>query len=234
MERMITDRRAEAARLAREKTAKADAERRTALLRMVADHRAALDIRTFVMTALETLGSSMAKEGPAADWAAWAFGVADQIDPVGRLHIAEDGTAAEASAVVPCCISVPIATGSEMPEDDSLQAIKHLLFNFVRSPSLRHIRDPHTIIVLANEIMRVVNGRNSIWLKWDEQREKLVKSAVGCWIPLDDLRDFLNRLAGPALTTADVTQRMRAFEDEDYFSYPKEELQPGCPDDLRA
>lgn len=115
-----------------------------------------------------------------------------------------------------------------MPEDDSLQAIKHLLFNFVRSPSLRHIRDPHTIIVLANEIIRVVNGRNSIWLKWDEQREKLVKSAVGCWIPLDDLRDFLNRLPGPGLTTADVTQRMRAFEDEDYFSYPKEELQPGC------
>jgi hypothetical protein len=115
-----------------------------------------------------------------------------------------------------------------MPEDDSLQAIKHLLFNFVRSPSLRHIRDPHTVIVLANEIMRVVNGRNSIWLKWDEQREKLVKSAVGCWIPLDDLRDFLNRLPGTALTTVDVTQRMRAFEDEDYFSYPKEELRPGC------
>ena len=84
------------------------------------------------------------------------------------------------------------------------------------------------IIVLANEIMRVVNGRNSVWLKWDEQREKLVKSAVGCWIPFDDLRDFLNELPGPALTTTDVTQHMRAFEDEDYFSYPNEELQPGC------
>jgi hypothetical protein len=42
------------------------------------------------------------------------------------------------------------------------------------------------------------------------------------------LRDFLSRLPGPALTTTDVTQRMRAFEDEDYFSHPKEELQPGC------
>lgn len=116
MERMIADRRTEAVRLAHEKAAKADAKRRTALLRMAADHRAALDIRTFVMTALETLGSSMAKEGPAADWAAWAFGVADQIDPVGRLHIAEDGTAAQASAEAaalhrcpdtpsPCCCS---------------------------------------------------------------------------------------------------------------------------------
>jgi hypothetical protein len=43
-----------------------------------------------------------------------------------------------------------------------------------------------------------------------------------------DLRDFLNGLPGPALTMTDVTQRMRAFEDEDYFSCPKEELQPGC------
>ncbi|MGY4299937.1 hypothetical protein ACVWXN_008032 [Bradyrhizobium sp. i1.4.4] len=115
-----------------------------------------------------------------------------------------------------------------MPEDERLQAIKHLLFNYVRSPSLRHIRDPHAVIVLAKEIMRVVDGRSSVWLKWDAQREKLVKSAVSCWIPFDDLRDFLNGLPGPALTTTDVIQRMRAFEDEDNFSYPKAELQPGC------
>ena len=76
--------------------------------------------------------------------------------------------------------------------------------------------------------MRVVNGRNSVWLKWNEQREKLVKSAVGSWIPVNDLRDFLNELPGPVLTTTDVAQRMRAFEDEDYFYYPKQELQPGC------
>ncbi|TKV77734.1 hypothetical protein FDV58_29470 [Bradyrhizobium elkanii] len=115
-----------------------------------------------------------------------------------------------------------------MPEDERLQAIKHLLFNYVRSPSFCHIRDPHAVIVLANEIMRVVDGRNCVWLKWDEHREKLVKSAVGCWIPFDDLRDFLNGMPGPVLITTDVTQRIRAFEDEDYFSYPKEELQPGC------
>lgn len=76
--------------------------------------------------------------------------------------------------------------------------------------------------------MRVVNGRNSIWRKWDEQREELVKSAIGCWIPLDDLRDFLNELSGSVLTTTDVAQRMRAFEDADDFSCPKEELQLGC------
>lgn len=76
--------------------------------------------------------------------------------------------------------------------------------------------------------MRVANGRNSIWRKWDDQRELLVKSAVGCWIPFEDLRDFLNELPGPLLTTTDVAQRMRAFEDEDYSSYPKEVLQSGC------
>lgn len=87
-----------------------------------------------------------------------------------------------------------------------------------------------TLAILADQsaVMRVADGRNSVWLKWDEQRETLVKSAVGCWIPFDDLRDFLNALPGPVLTTTDVAQRMRAFEDEDYFSYPKEELQPGC------
>lgn len=35
-------------------------------------------------------------------------------------------------------------------------------------------------------------------------------------------------MPGQVLTTTDVAQRMRAFEDEDYFSYPREELQPGC------
>jgi len=115
-----------------------------------------------------------------------------------------------------------------MLDDERLQAIKQLLVHYAQSPSLRHVRDPHMISLLANEIMRTVNGRHSIWRKWDEQRELLIKSAIGCWIPLDDLCDFLNELPGPVLTTTDVAQRMRAFEDEDYSSYPKEELQSGC------
>lgn len=115
-----------------------------------------------------------------------------------------------------------------MSNDDRLQEIKRLLLNYARSPSLRHIRDPNTVHVLASEIMRVVDGRNTVWRKWDEQREALAKYAVGCWVPLDDLRDFLNQLSGPLLTTTDVAQRMRAFEDENYFSYPNEELQPSC------
>lgn len=120
-----------------------------------------------------------------------------------------------------------------MPEDKRLQAIKHLLFNYVRSPSLRHIRDPHAVIVLANEIMRVVDGRSSVWLKWDEHREKLVKSAVGCWIPFDDLRGFLNGLPGPALTTTDVTQRT-GFRRRRLFLLPHGRTAAGLFGDLRA
>lgn len=115
-----------------------------------------------------------------------------------------------------------------MTDSDKLRAVQELLSNYARSPSLRHIRDPHTIAILANEIMRVVDGRNSIWRKWDEQREGLVKSAVGCWVPINDMRDFLNQTSGSILTTTDVAQRMKAFEDEDWVSYPKEELQAGC------
>lgn len=35
-------------------------------------------------------------------------------------------------------------------------------------------------------------------------------------------------MPGPALTTTDVAQRLRAFWEEDYGPYPDEALQPGC------
>lgn len=35
-------------------------------------------------------------------------------------------------------------------------------------------------------------------------------------------------MPGPQVTATDVSQRLRAFEDEEYFSYPKEEHRPGC------
>lgn len=115
-----------------------------------------------------------------------------------------------------------------MREDERVWAVKELLFDYVKSPSLRHIRDPHSLIKLAQEIVRRIDRGNSLWRKWDGQREVLLKSAVGCWIPLEDLRDFLNRMPGPPLTTTDVAQRLKAFEDEHYYVYPNEELKPGC------
>jgi hypothetical protein len=115
-----------------------------------------------------------------------------------------------------------------MSEDQRIWAVKELLFDYVKSPSLRHIRDPHSVIRLAQEIVKRVDQGNSIWRKWDGQREVLLKSALPCWIPIGDLRDFLNAMLGPKLTATDVEQRLKAFEEEPYSEYPKEELQAGC------
>jgi hypothetical protein len=77
IERKLIEQRAAAVRLAREKTAKAEAEQRKTLLRMAADHRAAQDIRAFVRAAIEAFRPDKAEESPVAGWSAWALGVAD-------------------------------------------------------------------------------------------------------------------------------------------------------------
>lgn len=55
----------------------------------------------------------------------------------------------------------------------------------------------------------------------------LVKSAIGCWVPIPDLRTFLNAMPGPALTMTDVDQRMKDFELESHI-WAREELKQGC------
>ncbi len=114
-----------------------------------------------------------------------------------------------------------------MTEGERAWTVKKLLFDYVKSPSLRHIRDPYSVSKLAQEIVRQIHRGNSIWTKWDGQREILAKAAVGCWVPNEDLRDFLNRMPGSRLTTTDVAQRLKALEEERY-AYSIEELQPGC------
>lgn len=120
-----------------------------------------------------------------------------------------------------------------MMEDERVWAVKSLLFEYVKSPSLRHIREPHALSKLARDIVRALDRGDAIWRKWDGQRELIIKSAVGCWIPIEDLRTFLNGIPGPPLTSTDVAQRMKAFEEENYVSYPKEELQAGCEEIYR-
>lgn len=115
-----------------------------------------------------------------------------------------------------------------MPEDDRVWAVKELLFSYVRSPSLRHIRDPYSVTKLAAEIVKTLDRGHSAWRKWDAQRELLLKSAIGCWIPVEALRSFLNQMEGPALTVTDVAQRLAALEEEEPYSFPREELRDGC------
>lgn len=115
-----------------------------------------------------------------------------------------------------------------MREDERVWAVKELLFDYVKSPSLRHIRDPHSLLRLAQEIVERIDRGNSIWRKWDGQREVLLNSALPCWIRVEDLRDFLNGMPGPTLTTTDVAQRLRAFEEEEYYAYPKRSFSPAA------
>ena len=56
----------------------------------------------------------------------------------------------------------------------------------------------------------------------------MVRAAVSCWIPIEDFREHLNRLPGGRLTTTDVEQRLRAFMEESFHSYPNGELREGC------
>src|ERR1700690_2833320 len=113
-------------------------------------------------------------------------------------------------------------------ENGRIYAVATKLADYVKSPSLRHIRDPHSLHKLAKEIVQAVDRASSIWGKWEGPREELAKAAALCWIPTEDLQTYLNRLPGPVLTHTDVVQRLRAFHDEPYSTYPNEELKAGC------
>lgn len=111
---------------------------------------------------------------------------------------------------------------------DRQYAVASLLFDYVKSPSLRHLRDPHSVHKLARDIVTAIDRASSVWKKWETQREEVAKAAASCWIPVEDLRAFLNSLPGPSLTKTDIEQRLRAIWEEPYTSYPNDALKDGC------
>lgn len=115
-----------------------------------------------------------------------------------------------------------------MVSDDRISAVRAILSEFVRSPSLRHIRDPHSLLRVATDIVKQLDRQGGLWQKWQGERESLLKAAVGCWVPIEALRDYLNTLPGPPLTLTDVSQRLKAFEEEPYSNYPDDDLRDGC------
>lgn len=115
-----------------------------------------------------------------------------------------------------------------MLEDDRIWQVRDLVIEHVSSPSLRHIRDPAAILSISRRILKRIDRGTGIWQKWEGEREVLIKSAVGCWIPTDSLREYLNLFSGPKLTSTDVAQRMKAIEEEPYTSYPNDDLREGC------
>jgi hypothetical protein len=115
-----------------------------------------------------------------------------------------------------------------MLEDDRIHIVKQLLSEHIKSPSLRHIKDPYMLIKLAQDIVKKLDRGNSPWTKWTGSRELLAESAIACWIPVSDLQDHLNRMEGPTLSFSDVEQRLKAFADERYSEYPRDELRESC------
>jgi hypothetical protein len=113
-------------------------------------------------------------------------------------------------------------------ESDRIDALTSRLFEYVKSPSLKHIRDPHNVQSLAHELLTAVDRASSIWKKWDGPREQIAKSAARCWIPVEDLQAHLNHLPGPPLTKTDVIQRLRAVHEEPYNQYPNEDVKASC------
>jgi hypothetical protein len=113
-------------------------------------------------------------------------------------------------------------------EDDRQYRICRLVADYVRSPSLRHLRDPHSLRRLAGEIVKEVASASAIWTKWSHDREAVARPAAYCWIPPEHLRAHLNGMAGPTLTLTDVVQRLRAFNEEAYEPYPDDEQENGC------
>jgi hypothetical protein len=115
-----------------------------------------------------------------------------------------------------------------MIDNGRVRWVRELLTEYVKSPSLRHLRDDHSLNRLASEIIRKLDRTNPVWRKWNEPREAVLLSAIKCWIPIDEMRDYLNEIEGLRLTSTDVSQRLREFQEQPFTEYPKEELQQGC------
>lgn len=118
--------------------------------------------------------------------------------------------------------------------DQRTSTVQHLLSDYVRSPSLRHIREPRSLAKLALEIVTKLDQDSSLWKKWEGPREALLASALDCWIPNADLLDFLNSLPGRPLTMTDLEQRVRHQIEVEYIASPEPALQAECLDIYRA
>ena len=110
-----------------------------------------------------------------------------------------------------------------MTEDERAHQIRSLLWDHVH-PTLRSM-DRERIAKLAEQVLRIAAAHRELWAKWGADRNEIAERAANLWVPLDDLRDALNGLPGPALTKVDVEQRIREVREKQYGSYPKTEME---------
>jgi hypothetical protein len=112
--------------------------------------------------------------------------------------------------------------------DDRRSMIYRLLADYVRSPSLRHLRDDRSLQKIANEIVQNLDQRSAVWKKWEGKRDAVLKSALECCIPKAELLSFLNGLPGPQLTMTDLEQRMKHLIEVESIGYPEPKLELEC------
>lgn len=58
---------------------------------------------------------------------------------------------------------------------------------YVRSPSLRHMREERSLAKLTLEIVTKLDRDSSVWKKWQGPRDKILGAAIECWIPKEDM-----------------------------------------------
>jgi hypothetical protein len=109
------------------------------------------------------------------------------------------------------------------------QVVYCLLAEYVRSPSLRHMREDRSLAKLALEIVTKLDRDSSVWNKREGPSDKVLGAAIECWISKADMLDLLNSLPGPALMMTDLDQRMKSMIEEEYLGVPEPKLEAECP-----
>ena len=54
-----------------------------------------------------------------------------------------------------------------MIANQRIYEVRRLIFEYVKSPSLRHLRDPASVNGLAERIITAIDREPSIWQKWE-------------------------------------------------------------------
>lgn len=115
-----------------------------------------------------------------------------------------------------------------MRGEKAIWVVKEVLLDYVKTPSLKTLRSPSAIDAVTREIVKRLDRHYSMWGKWDEERSELLRIAMRCWIPVEDLTNFMNGMPGPKLTATDVTQRLDAMLIECPYEHRYEEFKEGC------
>jgi hypothetical protein len=129
----------------------------------------------------------------------WVF---SYLQATPKSHGCADASSFNIAVLVQC-----LRRKVEYARDDRVYAVKELLIEHAKSPSLRRTRDPYDLDKLAHEIIRRPDRGNSPRRTWEGVREALPRPAAPCSVPIEDLHDHLHRMAGLAIT--DVARNCR-------------------------